>query len=93
MIDLDAIQNRTLDFQLGGVAYSIPALDALGADEVLDLVNKGTLDRTDVLELFRSILAKHAHGAMDAMTLSQLRALLEAWQETGDAGESVPSSD
>lgn len=93
MVDLDAIQQNTMDFTLGGSRYSVPALDSLDADELLGLVEKGSVDRSDILALFRSVIERHAPGAMEGMTLAQFRALLEAWQETGDVGESSPSSD
>ena len=93
MIDLDAIQPATMDFQLGGVAYSVPTLDAIDADSVLALVDKDSVSRSDVLAMFRDVLRKHAPGALGAMSLAQLKALLLEWQETGSAGESSPSSD
>ena len=93
MIDLDAIQPKTLDFTLGGASYSIPTLDALQADAVLDLIDKGDVSRNDVIALFRGVIATHAPGALKDMTVERLKALLDAWQATGDVGESSPSSD
>ena len=93
MLDLDAIQPRTMGFTLHGEAYSIPTLDALDADGLLGLAEKERVDRSDILALFRSVIDKHAPGAMERMSIAQFRALLEAWQETGDVGESSPSSD
>lgn len=92
-IDLDAIKPKTLDFPLDGNTYSIPMIDALPAEIALDLVESGTVDRGEMVKLFRSILEKHAPGALERLTLEQLMALLEAWQQTGTVGESSPSSD
>lgn len=94
MINLDAIQPKTLDFTLGGAAYSIPTLDALDAEPVLALIDKGDdMSPSEILALFRDTLAKHAPGALEHMTLEQLKALLGEWRTTGDVGESSPSSD
>lgn len=93
MIDLDAIQPRTMDFTLDGEGYSIPALDSLDAETLLGLVEKEHVERADVLAMFRTLLEKHAPGALGHMSLAQLKALLDAWQETGNVGESLPSSD
>lgn len=93
MIDLDAIQPGTMEFQLRGVTYSVPTLDALEADPVLELVNREGVRESDVLALFRGVLEKHAPEALAGMTLAQLKALVSGWQTTGDVGESSPSSD
>lgn len=93
MIDLDAIKPSTMDFQLDGETYSVPTLDTLDAENVLDLLNKETVSRTDILAMFREVIQKHAPNALGHMTLAQLKALLDAWESTGSAGESSPSSD
>lgn len=93
MLNLDDIQPRVMEFRLGGETYAVPTLDALEADPVLSLIEGGNVDRADIINLFRSVLDKHAKGAVEHMTLAQLHALLAEWQRTGDAGESSPSSD
>ena len=93
MLDLDAIQTKTMGFTLGGEPFEIPTLDSLEADALLGLAIGESVSRSDVLDLFRSVIDKHAPGAMERMTLAQFRALLDAWQDTGDVGESSPSSD
>lgn len=93
MINLDAIQPRMMDFTLNGVDYSIPALDSLDADTLLGLVQTERVDRAEILAMFKALLEKHAPGAFESMSLAQLKALLDAWQDTGDVGESKPSSD
>ena len=93
MLNLDDIQPRVMEFRLCGETYAVPTLDALEADPVLSLIEDGNVDRADIINLFRSVLDKHAKGAVEHMTLAQLHALLAEWQRTGDAGESSPSSD
>lgn len=93
MIDLDAIQPSTMDFRFHGKTYSVPTIDALEADPVLELVNREGVRESDVLALFRSVLEEHAPEALAGMTLAQLKALVSGWQTTGDVGESSPSSD
>lgn len=93
MLNLDDIKPRTMEFVLDGVTYAVPTLDALDADPVLAIIDKGEIDRSAIIGLFRGVLAKHAAGALERLTLAQLHALLAEWQKTGDAGESSPSSD
>lgn len=93
MINLDDIKPRMMEFQLGGETYAIPMLDAMDADPVLDMIQRGEIDRADIIGLFRTVLAKHAPNALESMSVAQLHALLGAWQKTGDAGESSASSD
>lgn len=93
MINLDTIKPRMMDFTLNGEDYSIPALDSLDAETLLGLVGKEQVDRSEVLAMFRGVLEKHAPGALSSMSLAQLKLLLDAWQETGNVGESSPSSD
>ncbi|HAM15354.1 MAG TPA: hypothetical protein DCP91_05760 [Eggerthellaceae bacterium] len=93
MIDLDTIPTSTMDFQLGGETYTIPTLDALDADNVLMLLDKESVNRSDVIAMFRNVLETHAPGALKSMTMAQLTSLLVAWRGTGDVGESSPSSD
>lgn len=93
MIDLDAIQPRTMEFQLGGKAYSVPTLDALDISLALDLVDKDGAGSRDILALFRNLMAEHAPGALEHMTVEQFKTLFGEWQQTGNVGESSPSSD
>ena len=93
MINLDAVQTRTMDFTLNGEGYSVPTLDSLDAETLLVLVEKEHVDRSDILAMFRGVLDRHAPGAIERMSIAQLKALLEAWQETGNVGETSPSSD
>ena len=93
MLNLDDIKPRVMEFRLGGETYAVPTLDALDADPVLAIIDKGDVNRADIINLFRATLDKHAKGAVEHMTLAQLHALLAEWQKTGDAGESSPSSD
>ena len=93
MTNLDAIQTEPFGFTLGGKDYSIPALDSLDADLVLDLISKDDVSMGDVMALFRATLDKHAPEALERMRLDQLKALLRDWMGTGNVGESSTSSD
>ncbi len=93
MIDLDAIKPSTMDFTFEGKQYSVPALDAMDADLALDLVEKGTISRSEIVALFRKVLKEHAPEACKHMKLAHVKVLAEKWQDTGNVGESSPSSD
>ena len=41
MLNLDDIQPRVMEFRLGGETYAVPTLDALDADPVLAIIDKG----------------------------------------------------
>ena len=91
-VDLDAVKPATLEFPLCGTTYSIPTIDALPAETALDIVERGA-SRGEMVQLFRGVLDQHAPDALKRMTTAQLMALLDAWKQTGDVGESSPSSD
>lgn len=88
MLNLDDIKPRGMEFELGGKSYSVPTIDAMDADPVLDLLTKGEgVERADVITLFRAVLERHAPDALRQMTLAQLKALVAEWTKTGDVGE------
>lgn len=93
MIDLDTIESASFEFKHNGNVYSVPTIDALDADAVLDLVSKENVSEADVFMLFKSVVAEHAPEALHGMSLAKLKALVAGWQTTGNVGESSPSSD
>lgn len=94
MLNLDEIKSEPFEFTLGGVAYSIPALDDINAAPVVALLESDApVTKADAANLFRSVLREHAPGALEKMTVSQLGAITREYMQTGDLGESSPSSD
>lgn len=87
MLNLDAIEPTTFEFQLGGKKYTIPTLDSIDAAPVLDVIEGNDVSTASVTALFRAIIAKHAPDAMEHMSIAQLKALTSAYMSTGDAGE------
>lgn len=92
MLNLDEIRPREIPFTLGGREYSIPTIDALDADTAIDFIGRKDVEGADYLGLFRSVVERHAPGALESLTVAQMRALLADWQRSGNAGESSTSS-
>lgn len=93
MIDLDAIQPSYYEFTLKGKGYTVPSMDSLPAEMVLDLACKGDVTRSDLALLFNTVLKEYAPDALRLMSSAQLKAMLADWTKTGNVGESSPSSD
>lgn len=82
---------QTLDFQLEGedTIYSLPYPKDLPFAYMERLAAlEGGEDERAGLDLIRDIMEDYAPGAWGKTTIDGLRAILQAWADGGDLGES-----
>lgn len=94
MLNLDEITVPPFEFQIHGKAYSVPAINGLEVEPVLDMIiDDKPMTRADLTELFRSVVRKYAPDALEGMTIEQFKRISTEYMNSGNAGESSPSSD
>ena len=79
---------KRFEFEVGGDAYSIPAMAALPYKHARELAKKTDATAEECLEFFEGILSEYAPGLIDRedFTMGAMNDLVTAWMgSTGSA--------